>query len=139
MELTRRNLMALCAGSFGAAVLGLPAFAAKLDDAMTAFTGGATPAEGGLTLTAPEIAENGATVPIQVAAPGAVAIALFSDGNPEAKMAEFTFGPLNPTQFASTRVRLQQTQNVFAIAKMADGSFVQATANVKVTIGGCGG
>lgn len=139
MNLTRRNLMALCAGSFGAAVLGLPAFAAKLEDAMTAFTGGADMGEGGLTLTAPEIAENGATVPIQVTAPGAVAIALFSDGNPEAKMAEFAFGPLNPTQFASTRVRLQQTQNVFAIAKMADGSFVQATANVKVTIGGCGG
>ena len=139
MELTRRNLMALCAGSFGASVLGLPAFAAKLDDAMTAFTGGAAMGEGGLTLTAPEIAENGATVPIQVSAPGAVAIALFSDGNPEAKMAEFKFGALNPTQFASTRVRLQQTQNVFAIAQMADGSFVQATANVKVTIGGCGG
>ncbi|MEM1375229.1 MAG: thiosulfate oxidation carrier protein SoxY [Pseudomonadota bacterium] len=139
MELTRRNLMLLCAGSFGASVLGLPAFAAKIDDAMTAFTGGAPVGDGDLTLTAPEIAENGATVPIQISAPGALAIALFSDGNPEPKMAQFTFGPLNPTQFASTRVRLQQTQNVFALAKMADGSFVQATANVKVTIGGCGG
>lgn len=139
MNLTRRDLMALCAGSVGASVLGLPAFAAKIDDAMNAFTGGASVSEGGLTLIAPEIAENGATVPIQVAAPGAVAIALFSDGNPEAKMAEFTFGPLNPTQFASTRVRLQQSQNVFALAKMADGSFTRATANVKVTIGGCGG
>jgi sulfur-oxidizing protein SoxY len=51
----------------------------------------------------------------------------------------FTFGPLAASQSASTRIRLASTQDVIAIAKMADGSFVQATNNVKVTIGGCGG
>ncbi|MFQ3252523.1 MAG: sulfur-oxidizing protein SoxY, partial [Loktanella salsilacus] len=51
----------------------------------------------------------------------------------------FNFGPLAASQMASTRIRLAKTQNVMAIAKMADGSFVQATQEVKVTIGGCGG
>ena len=40
---------------------------------------------------------------------------------------------------ASTRIRLAKTQNVIAIAEMEDGSFQKAQANVKVTIGGCGG
>jgi sulfur-oxidizing protein SoxY len=51
----------------------------------------------------------------------------------------FTFGPLAASQTAATRIRLASTQDVIAIAKMVDGSFVQATKNVKVTIGGCGG
>ena len=40
---------------------------------------------------------------------------------------------------AATRIRLAETQDVVAVAQMEDGSFVQARANVKVTIGGCGG
>ena len=43
------------------------------------------------------------------------------------------------TQRAATRIRLAKTQDVIALAKMADGSIVQASATVKVTIGGCGG
>ncbi|CAN0601331.1 unnamed protein product [Ectocarpus sp. 12 AP-2014] len=95
--------------------------------------------EGALTLTAPEIAENGNTVPISVSAPGAVMVAIFADGNPTPGVATFKFGPLNPSQSASTRMRLAGTQDVIAIAQMADGSFQKASANVKVTIGGCGG
>ncbi|MEO1115240.1 MAG: thiosulfate oxidation carrier protein SoxY, partial [Pseudomonadota bacterium] len=46
---------------------------------------------------------------------------------------------LSASRSASTRIRLATTQNVVAIAKMEDGSFQMARANVKVTIGGCGG
>ncbi|WP_138472724.1 thiosulfate oxidation carrier protein SoxY [Poseidonocella sp. HB161398] len=139
MELTRRNTLALGIG--GLALAALPAAAAAaLEEAMAAFTGGAQPAEGGgLILTAPEIAENGNTVPVSVSAPGAEAIALFAAGNPEPEVATFTFGPAAGSQSASTRIRLAQTQDVHAIARMADGSFVQTRAVVKVTIGGCGG
>ena len=140
MKLTRRNILAIGSGTLAfAGLAGLPAFASLTDDAVAALTGGAEMGEGGVTLTAPEIAENGNTVPIQVSAPGAVAVTLFADGNPVPNVATFKFGPLNPSRSASTRIRLAKTQNVVAIAQMEDGSFQKAQANVKVTIGGCGG
>ena len=70
---------------------------------------------------------------------GAVAILLLASGNPEPAVAPFTFGPAAATRRAATRIRLAQTQDVIALAKMGDGSIVKAQATVKVTIGGCGG
>ena len=140
MSFTRRKFMVLGASSLAALGLsGLPALATANDDAMMAFTGGAETGEGGLTLTTPEIAENGNTVPIEVDAPGAVSIAVFATGNPLPGVATFNFGPLAGSRSGSTRIRLAKTQEVVAIAKMEDGSFVKASATVKVTIGGCGG
>ncbi len=138
MKLTRRE--ALWVGIGGLAVLapGL-APAATIDELTAAFTEGATPGEGGITLTAPEIAENGNTVPVSVEAPGAVSIMLLANGNPEPGVATFTFGPAAGRQMAATRIRLARTQDVIALAKMPDGSVVRTQATVKVTIGGCGG
>lgn len=138
MEFSRRETLAL---GLGAAVLTLMPFRANAaaEDAIAAFTGGADMADGGVTLTAPEIAENGNTVPIEVSAPGAAAILVVAAGNPEPGVATFNFGPLAAAQAASTRIRLAGTQDVIAVAKMADGSFAKASATVKVTIGGCGG
>jgi sulfur-oxidizing protein SoxY len=139
MELTRRGMIALGAGAAAIALMpALPAHAA-VDDAIQAFTGGAAMGEGGITLDTPEIAENGNTVPVTVSAPGAVSIMLLAAGNPNPDIGTFSFGPLAASQSASTRIRLASTQDVIAIAKMADGSFVQARNEVKVTIGGCGG
>ncbi|MGR3814906.1 MAG: thiosulfate oxidation carrier protein SoxY [Cognatishimia activa] len=140
MKLTRRDLLALGTGSFAMASLSaLPAFASLADDAIATLTGGAELGEGAISLTAPEIAENGNTVPIGVDAPGAVEVTLYADGNPTPNVATFKFGPLSASRSASTRIRLASTQNVIAVAKMEDGSFQMAKANVKVTIGGCGG
>lgn len=140
MELTRRKMLAIGSGTLALAGLtGLPALASLTDEAVSALTGGAELGEGAITLTAPEIAENGNTVPIEVDAPGAVEITLFADGNPVPNVATFKFGPLSASRSASTRIRLARTQNVVAIAKMEDGSFQMAKAEVKVTIGGCGG
>lgn len=138
MKLTRRDLMILGSSASVAATFGLPAFA-MTDDMIAEFTGGAEVGTGDLNLTAPEIAENGNTVPIEVEAPGAVAVAIYADGNPVPAVATFNFGPLNPSKSASTRIRLAKSQNVVAVAKMEDGSFQRAEAAVKVTIGGCGG
>ena len=140
MDLTRRRALALGTGTLAFATLaGLPAFASLTDDAIAAITGGAEVTEGGIDLIAPEIAENGNTVPVEVSAAGAVEIALFATGNPTPAVATFKFGPLAGSRSGSTRIRLAKTQDVVAIAKMEDGSFRKASATVKVTIGGCGG
>ena len=138
MQLTRRETLALGFAAGALTVLPFRAVAAA-EDKIAAFTGGAEVGSGGITLTAPEIAENGNTVPISVDAPGAAAIMVLAMGNPNPDVGTFHFGPLAAAQRASTRIRLAGTQDVIAIAKMADGSFVRAANEVKVTIGGCGG
>jgi len=138
MKLTRRDAIALGAGAV--VVAGLPVQAAAPgDDLIAAFTGGADLAEGGVEINAPEIAENGNTVPIEVSAEGAAEIMVLALGNPTPPVATFKFGPLAASHNASTRIRLAQTQELVAIAKMNDGTFSKASATVKVTIGGCGG
>lgn len=138
MKFTRRETMLMALGATAATMLPGRAMA-DVDAKVAEFTGGAEIGEGGLTLTAPEIAENGNTVPIEVSAPGAVSIMVLATGNPTPGAAVFNFGPFAGAQSASTRIRLAKTQNVMAVAKMADGSFVQVSQEVKVTIGGCGG
>jgi sulfur-oxidizing protein SoxY len=139
MILSRREALVLALGSVAAAAIPLPALA-SVDEAIAAFTGGAAVTDGaGVTLTAPEIAENGNTVPISVEADGASAIMVLATGNPTPSVATFNFGELAGAHAASTRIRLSKTQEVVAIAKLADGSFVRASSEVKVTIGGCGG
>ena len=138
MSFTRRETLLMAMGTAFAAVVPFKAFA-DVDGDIATFTGGAEVGTGGITLIAPEIAENGNTVPVGVSAPGAVAILLLAAGNPTPSVATFTFGPASGTQMAATRIRLAKTQDVVALAKMADGSIRQAQATVKVTIGGCGG
>lgn len=139
MELTRRKALMLGVGATALAFMPFTPATAAVEDAIAAFTGGAEMGQGDITLTTPEIAENGNTVPISVDAPGAVSIAIFAAGNPSPDVVTFNFGPLAASHSASTRMRLAGTQDVIAIAKMADGSFVRAANQVKVTIGGCGG
>ncbi|MBU2982799.1 thiosulfate oxidation carrier protein SoxY [Lentibacter algarum] len=138
MTFSRRDTLALGAGAVAFSFMPFQVSAAA-DEAIAAFTGGAEVAEGGITLTAPEIAENGNTVPVSVDASGAMSILLLATGNPTPGVATFNFGELAGSQSASTRMRLAGTQDVVAIAKMADGSFARAASTVKVTIGGCGG
>ena len=138
MEFTRRETLAVTAGAALVTVLPFRANAA-VDDLIADFTGGASVTEGGIDLIAPEIAENGNTVPIEVGADDAQSIMVLAAGNPTPPVATFNFGPLAGAQRASTRIRLAGTQDLIAVAKMADGSFMQTSATVKVTIGGCGG
>lgn len=139
MKLNRREALAIGLGGIAATMLPVPAMASTVEELMAEFAGGADIGEGGITLTAPEIAENGNTVPVSVSAPGAEAIMLLATGNPTPPVATFRFGPAAGSQSASTRIRLAKTQDVIALAKMPDGSVVKTQATVKVTIGGCGG
>ena len=141
MQFTRRDLCGIGLGLAAMAAMPRSAWASAdpVQEAIMAFTGGATPEEGGVEVGAPEIAENGNTVPIEVASEGAADILVLASGNPSPGVATFHFGPLAGASAASTRIRLAQTQDVVAVAKMQDGSFRMASRTIKVTIGGCGG
>ncbi len=93
--------------------------------------------DGHVTLDAPEIAENGATVPVKVSTDlGNVEwISIFGDKNPRPWISRFYFhGKSKP--FVSTRIKLRETSNVVAIVK-ADGKLYASKSVVKVTAGGC--
>ena len=141
MDLTRRKALALGGTALAVTLVPISYAQAATDDtdaAIKAFTGGATPGEGGVDLPAPEIAENGNTVPISVEAEGATRIMILAAGNPNPGVGTFNFGPLS-APVGATRIRLAGTQDIVAVAEMSDGSFRMASRAVKVTIGGCGG
>ena len=102
------------------------------------------PSKARLMLKTPEIAENGSTVPISVQMESAMtdgdlveSITVFADGNANPDVITFRFTDLSGSAAAATRIRLARTQNVVAVAKMADGSTYMDSKLVKVTIG-CG-
>jgi sulfur-oxidizing protein SoxY len=90
-------------------------------------------------LTVPEIAENGAVVPVTVASSLANTeqIYILVDKNPNALAASFSF-PEGTESFVTTRVKMKETSSVFALVK-AGGKFYSVSREVKVTAGGCGG
>ncbi|MBF0255012.1 MAG: thiosulfate oxidation carrier protein SoxY [Gammaproteobacteria bacterium] len=116
------------------------AFKAKTEaDAMTAMFG-ATEAEasGAIDVSAPEIAENGAVVPIKVETSlKAESISIVAPNNPSPMVSSFALGE-GAQSFASTRIKMGKTGDVIAVVK-ADGKLYSARKSVKVTIGGCGG
>lgn len=117
------------------------AFEAKsLNDVVKAMGGMSAAESKDITfVTAPDIAENGAVVPIAIQSKIAKteAIAILVEKNPNALAASFEF-PAGTEAFASTRVKMGQSSNVHALVK-ADGKYFYATKEVKVTLGGCGG
>jgi len=92
-----------------------------------------------IQLKAPEIAENGAIVPVEITSriPGTQTIYIIADKNPQPLVAIFdvTSG-MEP--FISTRIKMGESSKVRALVK-AGGKFYVTTQEVKVTIGGCGG
>jgi sulfur-oxidizing protein SoxY len=149
--LHRRRILTIAIGAVAAAASSAepgPAFAAKndADDLIRKFTGGKTAAEGRVRLDLPEIAENGNTVPMTVSVDSPMTeqsyvsdVLVVAEGNPRGGVATFHFSPASGVAEVNTRIRLAETQNVVAIAKMNDGTVFKASKQVKVTIGGCGG
>lgn len=117
------------------------AFDAKsVADAVKAFGGGAPVESKDVTLTAPDIAENGAVVPLGVATTlaGVKQMLLLVEKNPSALVAKFDVTPAVDANF-STRAKMGQSSDVYAVAIMNDGKALFAKKEVKVTLGGCGG
>ena len=90
-------------------------------------------------VTGPDIAENGAVVPVGVSStlPNVTMVAILIEKNPNALAATFTL-PEGTEANVQTRVKMGQTSNVYALVK-SDGKFFMATKEIKVTLGGCGG
>jgi sulfur-oxidizing protein SoxY len=112
----------------------------SLGDAVKAM-GGATPTESkDITITSPDIAENGAVVPFTIASriPNTESIAILVEKNPNILAANFEF-PAGTEPWVNTRVKMGQTSSVIALVKTTDGKFHYASKEVKVTLGGCGG
>ena len=108
--------------------------------------GGKAAKAGKITLKLPEIAENGATVPITVIVDSPMTdgdhvkfVHIVSEGNPNPEVVTFNLSASMGKAEVRTRMRLGKTQNVRAVAVMSDGSIYGASKKVKVTIGGCGG
>ena len=102
--------------------------------------GAARPADSkDVQVTGPDIAENGAVVPVGVASslPNISMVAILIEKNPNALAATFTL-PEGTEANVQTRVKMGQTSNIYALVK-SDGKFFMATKEIKVTLGGCGG
>jgi sulfur-oxidizing protein SoxY len=92
-----------------------------------------------IAISAPDIAENGAQVPVTVGSkiPNTQSISIVADKNPFPLIGTFDLAN-GADGYVSTKVKMGQTSNVIAIVK-ADGKFFTASREIKVTIGGCGG
>jgi sulfur-oxidizing protein SoxY len=156
MNNTRRNVLK-GAGAAGAVTVAMAAgllkpgavfaadwnkagFEAKdLNAALASVGGGSAAASGDIVVKAPDIAENGAVVPVEVESKiaGTDAIVLIGEKNGFPLLADFKL--MNgAVGYVSTRIKLGSTSNVTAVVK-AGGKVYKASKEVKVTIGGCGG
>jgi len=153
MKTNRRDMLAQSAALMGllatAGLLPQAAHAAWTQAAFDAKTmadvvkalGGAGAAESkDITMTGPDIAENGAVVPVgcSTSLPGVKRMAILVEKNPSVLAAVFDVTDAVDANF-STRVKMGQSSNVYAVAMMADGKVLFSGKEIKVTLGGCGG
>jgi sulfur-oxidizing protein SoxY len=117
------------------------AFEAKSIAEAVKALGAAAPVESkDVTIGGPDIAENGAVVPLTASTtlPGVKRMLLLVEKNPSALVAMFNVTDAVEANF-STRAKMGQSSDVYAVAVMADGKAFFAKKEVKVTLGGCGG
>ena len=116
------------------------AFSMKtVPEAMRAMGAQSPAVSAGIQIKAPEIAENGAVVPIAIESklPGTESITLLIEKNPQPLAASFNI-PAGTEANVSTRVKIGESSDVYALVK-ADGKFYMAKKEIKITLGGCGG
>jgi sulfur-oxidizing protein SoxY len=117
------------------------AFEAKSAADVTKALGASAPVESkDVTVGGPDIAENGAVVPLTASTTlaGVKRMLILVEKNPAAMVAMFNVSDSVEASFA-TRAKMGQSSDVYAVAIMADGKAFYAKKEVKVTLGGCGG
>ena len=134
------GLLPLTAGAQTAAYPSAAFDAKNMADLMKALGTGAPTESRDIGITGPDIAENGAGVPVGATStlPGVKRMLLLVEKNPSMLAAMFDIGDaVDPS--VTTRVKMGQSSNVYAVALMADGKVLYAVKEIKVTLGGCGG
>ena len=148
MNQARRNALKMVAALAAAGVVpagwasewNKTAFDMKtVQDALKALGAQSPAASDAVLVKAPDIAENGAVVPVAVESklPNTESITLLIEKNPQPLAASFTL-PAGTEPSVSTRVKMGQSSDVYAVVK-ADGKFYVAKKEIKITLGGCGG
>ena len=137
----RREFLVGLAGS-----LALPALAQEetLDPLAAKVAKGAPVKKGKVTVTLPQLADNGNSVPIRIVVDSPMteadhvkSIHLFSERNPVSNMANFYLGPRAGKAEIDSRVRLAGSQKVTAVAALSDGTFWYDAAPIVVTLSAC--
>jgi len=135
----------LCASGlfpqYASAAFNKTAFSTKsLPETYKALGLAAPVASTGVSVQAPDIAENGAVVPVgaTVTLAGVKQIVLLIEKNPTVLIAHFHLSD-SVDAALNTRVKMAESSNVYAVAVMNDGKVLYAKKEVKVTLGGCGG
>jgi sulfur-oxidizing protein SoxY len=121
-----------------------PQPANQLEPLIAKMTGGKPVRRGRVTVSTPRLADNGHSVPLTVsvtspmtAADHVLSITLLSERNPRPVMAIYHLGPKSGRATVATRVRLNGSQRVLALAQLSDGSFWSGSAEVEVTESAC--
>jgi sulfur-oxidizing protein SoxY len=112
--------------------------ATKVDDALAGIGASGATTSLDIVVKAPDIAENGAVVPVEVRTtlPNVESIAILAEKNPTPLIAQYTLTDFDG--MLTTRIKMRETAKVRAIVK-SDGKLYTAAKEVKITIGGCGG
>ncbi len=142
---TNRRTFVMAMGAVGLA----PLFSAHATEdealaAMKTLMGAATPRAGKVTLELPPLVENGNLVTIKVSVESTMteadhvkAIHLIAEGNPQPNIVSFFLGARAGRAEIGTRIRLANSQRVWAIAQMSDGTFWRGYAETLVTLAAC--
>lgn len=110
----------------------------SLEEVFKALGTNAPDKSGAVVINAPDIAENGAVVPVGLTTNlKGTQLAILVEKNPSPLAAQF-FIPAGTEPLVTTRIKMAQTSNVYALVK-ADGNWMMAVKEIKVTLGGCGG
>ena len=147
-KISRRNALLFIGGFTGTAFFPSLSFAQSNQalNRINEITKGLGASESDIWLDLPEIAENGNQVKVSFEIDNPMtdsdhikSVYILADGNPSPNVAKFSFTPEMGSCSASTRIRLSKTQNVYLLAENNNDQFLMTNAQVKVTIGGCGG
>jgi sulfur-oxidizing protein SoxY len=143
-RLTRRGVVV---GALAVTVLPLAsghATPGEMAAAIKEVTGGAPVRAGKVTLDIPPLVENGNAVPLTVSVESPIteqdhvrAIHVFNEKNPQPHVFHARLGPLNGKAEIATRIKLNDSQKVVAIAELSNGDFMSASADVIVTLAAC--
>jgi sulfur-oxidizing protein SoxY len=144
---TRRDFLAVTAGlagGIGIAARTANATPAAMQDAVRKVVGAAQVRQGRVKLDVPPLIDNGNSVPLSVvvespmtAADHVKAIHVFAERNPLPNILSVHMNPRSGRARVATRVRLNDTGTVLAVAQLSDGSFWSASAHVVVTLSAC--